>query len=334
MLFVTDRIPNEHFRTQHNRTISFDIEDIRSSQNLHFCERRARSDYIEIGSKDFFSRLKNGPDPKVHILLYIHGFNNTFEKSIFPMAIRLQKLINQTAQKKLVYVVPLIWPCDNDEKVSLCDYWEEQDSAAISGKHFYRIIRKFDEWRLGDSRNEALCGRRVDLFAHSMGARVLLNALGFLSKKSGGNVPRYFRNVFLMAPDIVNSIFETGEKGRLISDSSRNVVVYHANDDLAMTASSGANAMRQVYSARLGMTGPRDLELCPRNVYAVDCDNINLDFDPDYGHTYFLKNSAGKVSPVIDHMVKSVKSGRVQSKDRNHQLGEPPIEDVQDEEMN
>ena len=328
MLFVTNRIPIESFKTRKNRKISFDLEDIRSSQNLHFCERLKENDYIEIGSESFFSRLKKEIEPGVNILLYIHGFNNTFEKCIFPMANRLQELVNENDEEELVCVVPLIWPCDNDEKHSLNDYWEEQDSADISGKHFYRIIRKFEEWRLGDGRDGVSCNRRVDLLAHSMGARVLLNSLDFLSKKSGGNVPRYFRNVFLIAPDIVNHTFEKGERGRFISDSSRNVVVYHANDDLAMTASSGANAMRQVYSARLGMAGPEDLEKCPKNVYAVDCDNINLDFDPDYGHAYFLSNSEGEVSPVIDHMVKAIKFGRVQPDEKYHQLGDSPNDDV------
>ena len=67
-----------------------------------------------------------------------------------------------------------------------------------------------------------------------MGNRVLRETLSKWNKYDLANgVPLLFRNTILMAADIVNESLEDGREGRLISQSSRNVSVYYASDDLA-----------------------------------------------------------------------------------------------------
>lgn len=129
-------------------------------------------------------------------------------------------------------------------------------------------------------------------------------------------MPQLFRNVFMIAADVKNEILEEDEDGRFIVDSGRNIIVYFANDDFAMPASKVANVKNRTLSRRMGMTGPENLSKLPSKVYEVDCDDFNNQFDIK-GHTYFMENDKGKVSPIIKHMTDAIKTGRVTPKDRS-----------------
>ena len=312
MLFVTNRTPRQSIRSKSNRNITFDLQNTTVSQNLFFCERHGADQYTEIGSSHFFRRLK-ALDGDQQILLYIHGFNNTPERDIFPKAARLEQLVCEESGVRLVHVVSLIWPCDDDSIVAILDdYWDDQRAADQSGCAFARLLGKFDDWRHRPEQQTTPCTRRINLLAHSMGARVFRNALrSWAHHYAADKMPRLFRNVFLVAPDVVNDTFQPDRFGSLISDSARNVIVYYANDDLAMPASKLANLRHGSASRRLGMTGVHNLHAVPRNVYQADCDNFNNTLDPPYGHNYFLEGPHRDVSPVVPHMTEALRTGRV-----------------------
>ena len=215
--------------------------------------------------------------------------------------------------------MPVIWPCDDDSSLAIVDdYWDDQQAADRSGDTFARLLGKFDDWRCSEEQQKTLCTKRINVLAHSMGARVLRNALRTWAHHYGrGQVPQFFRNVFLVAADLVNHTLEPGQEGRFILDSARNVVVYYANDDLAMAASKLANLKSGTVSRRLGMTGPEGLYALPDKVYAADCDNFNNEFDAPRGHSYFLERPDGEVSPVLLHMTEALRTGRVRPGDRH-----------------
>ncbi|MFQ5561214.1 MAG: alpha/beta hydrolase, partial [Nitrospinota bacterium] len=287
-------------------------------------ERRGKNRYTEIGNQSFFSRLKALPK-RTQVLFYIHGFNNTGEKGIFQNAAVLQTLFDKEGGKNLVHVVPLIWPCDDDSLLSIIDdYWDDQRAADLSGPAFARLLGKFDGWRRSTEQQDSPCYRRINVLSHSMGNRVLRNAFSNWAKFDGqGQIPQLFRNIFMVAPDVVNHTLEPGEDGQFIPQAARNVVVYFANDDMAMPASKVANLKNRTVSRRLGMTGPENLDALARNVYEVDCDNFNNSFDFPTGHSYFLKNKKGVVSPVLKHMIKAVEDGRVTPANRSIELSSP-----------
>jgi len=320
MLFITNRTPRQSARSRKNRNISFDYGNTAVSQFLYFCERNNKDDYREIMSKAFFQRLKELPD-STQLLFYIHGFNNNMEPEIFENAGKLQALVNAQSTE-LVYVIPVIWPCDDDTSLAFIDdYWDDQDAADASGPAFSRLLGKFDTWRRDKNQQLIPCLKRMNVLAHSMGNRVLKNALyDWANKHGAGNMPLLFRNVFMVAADVANEILEKNETGRYIVDSSRNVVVYFANDDFAMPASKLANIKNKTLSRRLGMTGPEQLSRLPRNVYEVDCDNFNSQFDPK-GHSYFLDDDEGNASPIINHMTHAIATGRIKPAEKSHILG-------------
>ncbi|MGQ0619535.1 MAG: alpha/beta hydrolase [Panacagrimonas sp.] len=317
MLFITNHVINEPdlAKVEQERTITFKWSNSRPSTSVLFCRREDDGRYQEIGSWSFMGELKKSAAEQ--ILFYIHGFSNQPEPDIFPRARALQKLFDGK-QANLVQVVPLIWPCDNDMGI-IKDYWDDQRSADASAFGFSRVLEMFLDWR-SKSENELQeppCLKRINILAHSMGNRVLRGSLENLARyRLGGEVPLLFRNVFLVAADIVNESLEEDQGGRFISDSARNVSVYFASDDLALRASKVSNLKNKVASRRLGHTGPENMDRVPGNIYSIDCDNLNTDYDYPKGHSYFTFNKGGKTAGLVfNHIFNSVESGRVKVDD-------------------
>ncbi|WP_371376134.1 alpha/beta hydrolase [Thalassotalea aquiviva] len=319
MLFITNRTPKQSQRSRKGRKISFNYDNTTVSQSLYFCFREDINQYTEIMSPAFFQTLKELPE-NTQLLFYLHGFNNNMEPDVFQNAAKLQDLLNRTTPD-LVYVIPIIWPCDDDAKVAIIDdYWDDQQAADASGSSFARLLGKFDDWRREKSQQQTPCLKRINVIAHSMGNRVLKNALAhWASHYCAGNMPQLFRNVFMIAADVENDVLEKSEPGRYIVDSTRNLVVYYASDDLAMPASKLANIKNKTASRRLGMTGPEDLTKLPKNVYEVDCDDFNNHFDLK-GHCYFLDNHQKEPSPIIAHMFAAIQTCRIKPATRSHIL--------------
>jgi len=313
MLFITNRSIQQGLKLKVGRRIDFDLKNNMACQSIYFCLREDKHRYMEVGGFNFMSELKRLPVEQ--ILIYIHGFSNMPEEDIFPRSLALQKLFDD-AQPNLVYVVPLIWPCDDDMGL-VKDYWDDQKSADASAFAFGRLMEMFMEWRAKPENEEVPCLKRINVLAHSMGNRVLRQTLAAWARYDrGGEVPLLFRNTFMVAADIVNESLEPGQEGEHISNSSRNVVVYFASDDLALRASKVANLKNKVASRRLGHTGPERMDKVNRNVIAVDCDDVNTAYDPIKGHSYFLHDASGrKPGVVFQHMLSAVQTGRVQVDD-------------------
>ncbi len=319
MLFVTNREPQGSIRTKINRKFRFDLRKNAPSNSIYCCERLGEDNYIELGSIEWLSRLRDSNAEQ--ILFFIHGFSNLPEPDIFPRTEKLQDYFDKN-QPGLVKVVPVIWPCDDDPGI-VKDYWDDQKSADMSAFSFARALQFFMKWRDSEP-EEKPCLKRINILAHSMGNRVLRETLSVWNKYDLANgVPLLFRNTILMAADIVNESLEEGQEGRLISQSSRNVSVYYASDDLALRASKISNLKNKVASRRLGHTGPEDMKKTQSNVYAIDCDNFNNKYDKPKGHSYFLNDNKNNIGVVFEHMFKSIKTGRVdvdETQQRRHIL--------------
>lgn len=310
MIFITNRFPTQSIQTKIGRNWEFDLKNNAPSNSVFFCERNSDDSHTEIGSLDFLNRLKTSTYRQ--ILLYIHGFSNLPE-DVFEAAGEFQKLCDKE-KKDEVLVVPMIWPCDDDKGI-VKDYWDDQKSADASAYSFSRILEKFIDWRNKEASgpDDYPCLKRINVLAHSMGNRVLRETLVAWNRYDlADGVPLIFRNTLLVAADIVNESLHVGEPGELICHASRNVIVYHASDDLALRASKAANLKSKVASRRLGHTGPENMALTPSNVYSVDCDDVNNKYDDPKGHSYF-RHGIPKTKPglVFQHIFATLLSGRV-----------------------
>ncbi len=316
MIFITNRFPKQSIRTRVGRRFDFDLNNNAASNSVFFCEHKDDGKTFEIGSIEFLQRLKKSKFRQ--ILIYIHGFSN-LPKDVFSTTQELQKLCNKKKQNEIL-VVPIVWPCDNDFGI-VQDYWDDQKSADQSAFSFARVLEKFLAWRSSQKYNpeEHPCLKRINVLAHSMGNRVLRQTLLAWDKYDLPNgLPMIFRNSFLVAADVVNETLQEGEPGELITHASRNVIVYHASDDLALRASKASNLKNKIASRRLGHSGPENMDKTPKNVYQIDCDDINNLYDNPKGHTYFLSGAkGGSPGKVFDHIFESLLCGRVFPEDEN-----------------
>lgn len=310
MLFITNRFPKGSIQTRVGRKFEFDLKNNAPSNSVFFCKRAGDGSITEVGGMGFLTELKNSDYRQ--ILLYIHGFSN-LPDDVFEAAAEFQELCRNNDEKE-VLVVPVIWPCDNDLGV-VKDYWDDQKSADSSATSLSRALSRFIEWRESNlnAPDSDPCLKRINVLAHSMGNRVLRETLQAWDRYDlASGVPLLFRNTFLVAADIENESIHRNERAQLICDASRNVVVYFASDDLALRASKAANLKNKIASRRLGHTGPENMELTPKNVYVVDCDDINNAYDLPKGHSYFRSGRAkGQPGLVFEHIYGCLKSGRV-----------------------
>ncbi len=310
MIFVTNRFPTQSIKTRIGRNFVFDLRNNAPSNSVFFCERTGPDTHTEIGSIAFLNRLKDSKCRQ--ILVYSHGFS-MLPEDVFRVTRNLQSLCDKSKRNEIL-VIPLIWPCDNDLGI-VGDYWDDQKAADQSAYSFARVLQKFLAWRASPEFNPAddPCLKRINMLAHSMGNRVLRETLvEWNANDLPAGVPMIFRNTFMIAADVVNETLHRGQRGELISHASRNVVTYHASDDLALRASKAANLKNRIASRRLGHTGPEDMEKTGRNVFRVDCDDINTAYDHPTGHSYFLTGKArGKPGKVFQHMFDCILTGRV-----------------------
>ena len=316
MLFITNRQPRQSTRTRINRKIDFDLKKNAPANDLYYCRRNAEGDYTEIGSAALLESLKDSNCKQ--LLFFIHGFSNLPEPDIFPRVEKLQQLLDDK-EPELALVIPLIWPCDNDLGI-VQDYWDDQKSADASAQSFARLLNRFLDWR-DQQPEEAPCLKRINVLAHSMGNRVYRQTLRAWNKYDlPGGVPLLFRNSFLMAADVVNETLEKGHTGELISHASRNVSVYFASDDLALRSRKVSKLKNKIASRRLVHTGPENIHKVNSNVYSIDCDNYNTQYDSPKGHSYFLYDENGMPGKVFEHIYDSIKHGRIDIDDRKFRL--------------
>lgn len=316
MLFLTNRFPKTSIQSVEGRKFVFDLKNNAASHSFYFCQRKGLDDHIELGGTEFMSQLKNSKYRQ--ILLFIHGFSN-MPNEVFEKAQELQTLCDSKSANEAL-VLPIIWPCDSDLGI-VKDYWDDQKSADFSAQSLSRALSRFLQWResAANAPETDPCLKRINVLAHSMGNRVLRETLRVWDQYDlSSGVPLIFRNTFLLAADIENESIHRGHSGELICHASRNVVVYFASDDMALRASKAANLKNKIASRRLGHTGPENLDLTPKNVYVVDCDDINNRYDNPKGHTYFLSGlTPGKPGVVFDHLFDCLQSGRVFPQDEN-----------------
>jgi esterase/lipase superfamily enzyme len=353
MLFITNRVLQEGItpkigdKLQVPRSVNFDLQDNQAEQSVYLCRRNSSDDYTEIGGQKFLSELRDSKAKE--ILLFVHGFSNLPESEIFPRAKELQELFDLKSNGHTI-VVPVIWPCakgsERSKKVSqtknkkvsptktvppteqvglIEEYFMDEMAADNSGTSFARLFQKFLDWRDNNSTIDNPCTIRINILAHSMGARVVRETFAstvkyFLPK----GMPLAFRNIFLASADIVNEALEPGQEGQYISPATRNVVVYYAADDLAMRASKVAN-VGQIASRRMGHTGPEHMDKVNKNVYALDCNDFNTEYDPPTGHGYFAKDGDGNAGILFDHMWKCIETGRVPMEARDAKTTILPI---------
>ena len=206
----------------------------------------------------FFEAVKQSilNSKKKDAFVFIHGYNVTFEDAA--------RRTGQFAYDLKFVGAPIFYSWPSNGKVA--DYLKDETNAAWSIPHFQTFLTLLAQ-RSG--------AERVHVIAHSMGNRVVCEALRILSADPGN--PMQLHHLILAAPDIDAATF--AELSRLLRKQSINITLYESRNDKALLASKKIHGYVRAGEPLLVLEG----------LDTVDASAIDTDF---LGHSYFSSDYA------------------------------------------
>jgi esterase/lipase superfamily enzyme len=214
-----------------------------------------------LASQSYFDELSSDvrSSEKRQVLVFIHGFDVTFEEGAW-----------RTAQ--LAYDLgfdgpPILysWP----SKGHLHDYTVDETTMEWSVPHLKQLLSE-------------VCARAgaqiAHVIAHSMGNRILVNALKEIALSSSAGAPALVHEVILTAPDVDTGVFlQTAE---LIQKAAARITLYASANDKALEASKRIHG-----GPRAGDSGD-GIVVFPQ-IETIDASGVDTSF---VGHSYYGDN--------------------------------------------
>jgi esterase/lipase superfamily enzyme len=209
------------------------------------------SEQFFAGVSDQVERSRQGD-----LLLFVHGFNVSFDGAVISAAQLALKMPFNGA------VVTYAWPTQG----GISNYSGDEPINKRSVEPFLEFLQAL---RAGVPPKT-----RITILVHSMGNRIVMEAIDRLSPPHGR---KPIEQVVLCAPDVGRSDFERWAPGVLAQ--SERVALYSNASDTALIASKGLHAESRAGDA----WEPVIID----GIEVVDCSRVDLTF---MGHSYFGEN--------------------------------------------
>ncbi|HWR00289.1 MAG TPA: alpha/beta hydrolase [Chlorobaculum sp.] len=203
---------------------------------------------------ELFGKEKRGAAKD--ILLYVHGFNTTFEKAAVTMA---QVVSDLDFRGNAIF---FSWPSNG----KMLGYVGDQNNTEWSSKNLKAFLKDIAQ----KASPKSIC-----IIAHSMGNRETVSAFAGLMADAPELRDR-FRLIIMAAPDVDSTIFER-DFAPVLTRSGALVTLYVSRNDRAMRVSKNVNGY-----VRLG--GVDEYPLVLPGIDTVDVTNVDNDYP---GHDYF-----------------------------------------------
>jgi esterase/lipase superfamily enzyme len=204
--------------------------------------------------------------PSKDILLFVHGYNSSFEDAARRAA--------QLAYDLDFDGTPMVysWP----SQASTMSYTVDEAVVRLSGRRMARFLREIVEQAGAD---------RIHLIAHSMGNRALIEALERLAadRQDAASEPMFGQIVFT-APDVDRDFFVEAVQG--LQGFAERITLYASENDLALRSSAMLHG-----APRAGLAGKAIISAA--GLDTIDMSDIDTDF---LGHGYF----AAKEGAIYD----------------------------------
>jgi esterase/lipase superfamily enzyme len=285
MLVATTRaksaVPGEMFTGERARTPSFaeitvSLPKTRKEGDVAWPKKlpsNPATDFATLKAEEFDldgakgwlkASVKRSPDRSV--LVFIHGFNNRFEDSVYRFA--------QIVHDSKVHSAPVLvtWP----SRGSLLAYGYDRESTNYTRNALETLFQYLA--KDGDV-------KEVNVLAHSMGNWLALEALRQMAIRNGG-LPAKFKNVMLAAPDVDVDVFRSQIED--MGSPHPQFTLFVSRDDKALAFS------RRVWGniPRLGSidpeTDPYKAELSDYKIAVVDLTKIKV--SDDLNHSKFAES--------------------------------------------
>ncbi|MBM2840859.1 MAG: uncharacterized protein HW412_1387 [Bacteroidetes bacterium] len=259
-----------------------------------------KQDLSRFGSQRFFGELKDEMMKSSDVLVFIHGYNVSWQNAV-GSALALQTMLNRPGagdSTQKVMVVLFSWPSEGS-MFPFRAYKADRADARDSGFAVGRAILKLRDFLVkireeAKDREKDLCNQDIHILCHSMGNYVLENALQRIQQFSPGPVlPHIFEHIFLCSPDVDDTVLEPGAPMERLDELARSVSVYYNREDKALLISDVTKAN----PTRLGTSGAARPFALHNKIHQIDCTPIVTGLTE---HSYFLN---GSVNTDIKHSI-------------------------------
>jgi esterase/lipase superfamily enzyme len=242
--------------------------------------RLSEDDFFQAISNALWQAVGDGPTTKNDIIVFIHGYNNSFRFS----CVRFAQLVYDTRFEGKP--VLFSWPANGgdslvDELSGILGYGSDRADAKASIDSLAGVLREIalDERK---PQNAATKRGDVHVVAHSMGCQLLVDALEKL--QAGWTMgQRPFKSIVLAAPDVDSD--DLSRVLQCVRTPAERVTLYYCEADRALWASSQFHARQSggVLRHRVGQA----LCVLPE-IENIDANKANTTF---IGHSYFVDGS-------------------------------------------
>jgi esterase/lipase superfamily enzyme len=167
-----------------------------------------------------------------HAMVFIHGFNNTYEDSVF----RFAQIVHDSGAD----VTPILftWP----SRAKVFDYNYDKESTNYSRTSLEMTLKA-----LVEDKNI----KDITILAHSMGTWLAMEAIRQMAIRDG-NLPKKIENVILASPDIDVDVF--ARQWSELGGKKPNFTIFVSQDDRALALSRYISGDVQ----RLGQINPAE----------------------------------------------------------------------------
>jgi esterase/lipase superfamily enzyme len=226
---------------------------------------------------------------KKDVLIFIHGFSNKFDESV--------RKAGQIAYDLDFPGIAMTYSWPSQGAFSLTNYKKDEKYSAYSVKYLKEFLLNVVEMAKG---------HKINIIAHSMGNRVLLNAVGDIQKSAKGTI---FNQIILAAPDVNAKVFKEEIMPKMLGKANK-ITLYASSEDRALQASRHLHQQ-----SRLGESG--EFLTVVEGMDTIDSTGV----DPStLGHSYFsstrtllldMKNLMLKNTPPSNRNLKTIEEERI-----------------------
>ena len=223
--------------------------------NIRFAEQLEVRDYPNLSKPGAFTPMSQGALLDAvkgqHIVVLVHGFKNPFKKDVAPAYRKVEKALADgglLGDAGYGLVLGFLWPGFQTTP----GFFPAVPHANRSAGHFRTLLKEL-----------ARTTRTIDVQAHSLGARVVLQAAAFKDEL-------WIDNLMLIAPAVDNECLEPKKEFHATLDSCRRCLVYHSDKDQVLRLGYVIGTQDRA----LGCRGPQRPHViakdCPE-VFIADC---------------------------------------------------------------
>ena len=250
-------------------------EDPEKHVSLLHVQPQTRSDFMREMQQAVWSSMRCSTSPEGPMMfggeafIFVHGYSNSFEDAARRTAQIAYDLDFQGA--------PILFSWPSKGKWSIESYRDDGRAASSSRQGLVEFVR------LVVRESGA---RRIHFIAHSMGNRVVTEALAELARDASGVAIPKFNEVILTAPDIDAREFKEAIAPH-ITQAAERITIYSSSSDRALQASAWLNTLNR---PRLG-EGGRRLTVFPEytNIDVIDATSVATDLF-GFNHSYHAEN--------------------------------------------